>query len=286
MRAADAGNGGAAITAGFMFARGQGIAEDSARAVTYLEKGVADKEDAGALKLLGDLCADTASPSYDLVKARAFYERAIAQKNSTAALALGGLSLRSGSQKDFAEAGRRYLEALALGNYRASRMLGDLYYAADNPQRDVATAAEYYREAAKNGDGKAILALGRIYGRKEIPADGVEELISLLSTLLGGPDQGEALKRLGDLYAMDGPSQDLKPARSLCRAGDLGDGWASWHSEISFAREQSPTPIQMPHRHMDERRQRRVSRVPMSVWETSPGRRGCGADPQSINYYT
>ena len=28
VRAADAGNGGAAITAGFMFARGQGIAED------------------------------------------------------------------------------------------------------------------------------------------------------------------------------------------------------------------------------------------------------------------
>jgi TPR repeat protein len=226
--AAESGHGGAAVTLGFMFARGDEVAKDVGRAIAYLQQGAASTENAGALKLLGDLYSDSTSAFFDLEKARSSYERALAQNNGSAALALGALALRGdGGGKDFEAAARYYSQAQSLGIDRASRMLGDLYRANDNPGREIYRAAEYYRQAAQNGDEKATLALGSIYARKELSSNHVAEVIGFLSALIDGPSRGEALKLLGDLYALDGPHQDIGLAKeSYARAGELGNGSA------------------------------------------------------------
>jgi TPR repeat protein len=114
-KAANKDHTGAMISLGVLYIEGNGVPQDYAKVRAWFEKA-ADKGDAGGMYGLGALYADGQGVPQDYAKAREWYEKAAAHDDADAKTALERLSIR-----EAATAGR-YDEALRLEEAFAAKL--------------------------------------------------------------------------------------------------------------------------------------------------------------------
>ena len=148
---------------GLLYERGQGVAQDYAKAREWYEKAAA-KGDAIAMSNLGGLYGGGRGVAQDYAKAREWSEKA-ADKGNAIAISNLGLLYESGQgvAQDYAKAREWYEKAAANGNAIAMSNLGGLYADGRGVAQDYAKAREWYEKAAANGNARAMNNLGFVY---------------------------------------------------------------------------------------------------------------------------
>ena len=122
---------------GLLYERGQGVAQDYAKAREWSEKA-ADKGNAIAISNLGVLYESGQGVAQDYAKAREWYEKAAAKGDAIAMSNLGGLYADGrGVAQDYAKAREWYEKAAANGNADAEARLESL------PISEAAGAGRY-----------------------------------------------------------------------------------------------------------------------------------------------
>lgn len=175
--AAESGHPRALLAYGRLFAKGQGVEQDPARAVALFQEAYDKKSD---------------------VKAKA-------------AMALGQAYLTGGDgpsgsvEKDEA-LGRKLLdEALDGGEFKAAATLGKLYDKGQGVERDPAKAIDYYRQAASS-DANAALRLATLLvdagASKDDVAETAKNAVAKLEAR-GEAGDGRAWMKLADVYSND-----------------------------------------------------------------------------------
>src|SRR5262245_32438812 len=153
---------------GFLYASGQGVAQDYAKAQEWYEKAAA-AGDAGAMNSLGFLYASGQGAAQDYAKAREWYEKAAAAGDAGAMNSLGILYANGqGVAQDDAKAREWFEKAAAAGNASAMTNLGVLYENGRDVAQNYIKARVWYEKA---GDAQALgkLAWRALLARE--PAD-------------------------------------------------------------------------------------------------------------------
>ena len=152
---------------GNLYANGQGVAQDYAKAREWYEKA-ADKGDAGAMVSLGLLYAngqgvpqDYAKARENYVKAHEWYEKAAAQgRRERHGQPRCALRQRSGRGAGLRQGARVVREGRRQGRRERHGNLGALYANGQGVAQDYAKAREWYEKAADKGDASAMTNLG------------------------------------------------------------------------------------------------------------------------------
>ena len=142
---------------------GDGVAKDAAKAVEWWQKAAAHGQ-AEAQFNLGVMYADGEGVAKDAAKAVEWYQKAAAQGNAMAQYNLGGMYAKGeGVAKDAAKAVEWYQKAAAQGHARAQYNLGGMYANGEGVAKDAAKAVEWWQKAAAQGHARAQGNLGVMY---------------------------------------------------------------------------------------------------------------------------
>lgn len=232
--AAQSGHPKALIAYGRLFARGQGVEPDPARAAQLFEeayskssavKGKAALE-LGLLLLKGGEGPSGAVPVDD-VRANQLLQKALDLGEQRAAISLARIYDRGlGVEADPEKAIAYYQEADPKNAY-AARDLAVLLKKTGRPEEEVASATEravgLFETQAKAGSGKAWAQLAEIYSRNEITDADPDRTIGYLENI-DDPSDAPMQKQLARIYGRIGERQERN--RMLRLAADGGDSWA------------------------------------------------------------
>jgi TPR repeat protein len=153
--AAAKGDATAMVKLGVLYANGEGVARDYAKAREWWEKAAA-KGDAKAMANLGLLYSNSDGVAQDYAKARELYEKAADKGDENAMFRLGGLYAEGhGVAQDYAKARGWWEKAADTGDENAMFTLGELYRNGHGVAQDYAKAREWYEKAADKGDERA-----------------------------------------------------------------------------------------------------------------------------------
>ena len=145
---------------GWLYANGQGVAQDYAKAREWYEKA-ADKGDASAMPTSACFTPTVNGVAQDYAKAREWYEKAADKGDASAMTNLGVLyDNGQGVAQDYVKAREWYEKAADKGDAGAMRNLGLLYDNGQGVAQDYAKAREWYEKAAENGSAAAMSSLG------------------------------------------------------------------------------------------------------------------------------
>ena len=151
---------------GALYATGQGVEQDYAQAIEWLQKGAA-QGDESSQKLLDAIYAKLAQEKQRLQKEKARLEQQKASalderhrllQEKGALLNKLGVSFYTGSRgqvQDYAKAVEHFKKAAEIGNVSAQYNLGVCYASGNGVQKNVAEAIRWYRKAAENGHATA-----------------------------------------------------------------------------------------------------------------------------------
>ena len=163
-KAANQGNSGAQTFLGLMYSEGDGVRQDSAKAAEWYEKA-ANQGDAFAQTYLGKMYSKGDGVRQDSAKAAEWYEKAANQGNSLAQLNLGVLYHQGeGVRQDYAKAAKWYEKAADQDDIEAQFLLAMAYLGGKGVRQDYARTAEWLEKAANQGDSRAQFFLGMLYG--------------------------------------------------------------------------------------------------------------------------
>ena len=182
---ADSGWAPAQFGLGFLYANGQGVAQDYAEAANWYRKA-ADRGDAHAQANLAILYANG-----------------------------------QGVAQDYAEAAGWYRKAADQGDAHAQLSLGLLYASGQGVPQDHAQAASWYRKAANRGDAHAQILLGDMYENGQgVPQDYVQShmLWNLAASRSADPVQRADAARRRDLVAAKMSTAQIADAQRLASA--------------------------------------------------------------------
>ena len=183
---------------GLLYERGQGVAQDYAKAREWSEKA-ADKGNAIAISNLGLLYESGQGVAQDYAKAREWYEKAAAKGDAIAMSNLGGLYADGrGVAQDYAKAREWYEKAAANGNARAMNNLGFVYENGRGVAQDYAKAREWYEKAAANGNADAEARLESLPISEAAGAGRYAEALQL-TVAWAAKVEAEEMKREGKL---------------------------------------------------------------------------------------
>ena len=153
----------AAYNVALLYAKGQGVQQDSAEAAKWYliaaEKGIPE-----AQYNLGVLYSTGAGVPKDYVQATRWFEKAAAKGDANAANSLG--TLYDGGEKgqhNFAEAEKWYRKAAEEGNDDAQFNLGVMYDIGHGVKIDFVEAEKWYRKAADQWNDGALCNLAILY---------------------------------------------------------------------------------------------------------------------------
>jgi TPR repeat protein len=226
-KASDLGDTWSTISLGRLYATGDGVAPDFARAKKLYETATAGGADTARSAWIGlaELYRKTPPPRRDMAKAVISYQRAIELGDTGAMISLGEMYARSdGLTADFEKAMALFEKAVGAGAEKdGSASLGDLYRNADDAHRDLAKAAAAYRKAADLGDAGSMLTLGKMLSSGTgVPADaGAAEGLFQKAIAAGSARDGWAA--LGVLYRGTDP---VREKDAYEKASELGDPWS------------------------------------------------------------
>jgi TPR repeat protein len=152
---ANAGNASAELIVGLKYLHGEGVKQDSARAVQWIQKAAVAHEPL-AQYWLGSLYQRGEGTPPDSVEALRWYEAAAGQGNCRAMHALGvAYAEGQGTSKDLAQAAHWFARAAALGYVNAQFNLAVLYERGDGVPQSLREAFKWYSIAAANGDSES-----------------------------------------------------------------------------------------------------------------------------------
>lgn len=136
----------------------------------------AERGDAEAQKILGSIYASGNGIEQDYAKAALWYRKAAEQGHAAAQTALAELhEAGQGVPHDEAEAARWYRRAAEQGHVGGQYALAVLYVMGKGVPRNIAEAVQWYRRAADQGNALAQYNLGMRYRDGDgIPHDPVE----------------------------------------------------------------------------------------------------------------
>jgi len=153
----------AAYNVALLYAKGQGVKQDSAEAAKWYlvaaEKGIPE-----AQYNLGVLYSTGAGVPKDYVQARQWFQKAAAKGDANAANSLG--TLYDGGEKgqhNFAEAEKWYRKAAEEGNDDAQFNLGVMYDIGHGVKIDFVEAEKWYHKAADQWNDGALCNLAILY---------------------------------------------------------------------------------------------------------------------------
>jgi TPR repeat protein len=160
---AERGDAAAQYSLCLCYARGEGVAEDAAAAITWLQKS-AGQGFAEAQLELAQCYASGAGVAEDAVEAVKWYRKAAEQGHATAQYNLGcSYAEGEGVTKDPVEGVKWYRKAAEQGFGEAQCNLGVCYLNGEGVAEDAAEAVKWYRKAAEQGVANAQCNLGACY---------------------------------------------------------------------------------------------------------------------------
>jgi len=181
---------------GLLYANGQGVAQDYAKAREWNEKAV-EKGSASAMSNLGLLYANGQGVAQDYAKAREWNEKAVEKGSASAMANLGALYAKGqGVAQDYTKAREWYGKAADKGDMNAMAELGHIYEDAVGVAQDYAKAREWYEKAADKGEPRAKAKLEQLPIRELAEAGRYAEALQRQETLAAKVEAGE-IKRAG-----------------------------------------------------------------------------------------
>ena len=169
--AADMGHSGAEYALGRLYASGQGVERDSAKATEWYRRA-AEHGHADAQYSLGERYANGEGVERDGAEAAKWYRKAAQHGHADAQYGLGECYANGeGVERDSAEAAKWYRQAAEQGHANAQFMFGECCRKGEGVERNSAEAAKWYRQAAEQGHANAQYMLGERY----YSGDGVNE---------------------------------------------------------------------------------------------------------------
>ena len=132
----------------------------------------AEQGDAVAQYRLGYLYADGQGVAQDYFETRKWWLKAAAQGHAVAQYRLGVLYADGqGGTQDYVEARNWFLKAALQGNADAQVAIGSLYYLGkDDIAQDFVEFYAWFLKAAEQGDARAQFGLGNLYSHGEVVA--------------------------------------------------------------------------------------------------------------------
>ncbi len=221
---ADQGDAKAQSNLGYMYAKGQGVPQDSAEAVMWFRRA-ADQGDAEAQIQLG-LMYENGQAAYDrgnYTQALRLWRPLADQGDAKAQFNLGYMYAKGqGVPQDSAEAIKWFHRAADQGDAEAQSNLGLMYASGHGVPRDSAKAAKWFRRAADQGYAKAQSILGLMYENGEgVPQDYVQayKWLNLAASRLPASDaekRGQAADTRDAVAAKMTPAQ-ITEAQKMVR---------------------------------------------------------------------
>ncbi len=172
LKKALAGDASSQVSLGFMYAIGDDVPRDMAKAVEWWQKAAA-QGDADAQHSLGLAYSNGEGVPKDMAKAVEWWRKAVAQGHARAQFDLGLMYLHgAGVPEDMAKAVEWWQKAADQSFAPAQTSLGLAYRYGEGVPKDVVKAVELFRKAANQGESKAQLELGSMYAKGEgVPKD-------------------------------------------------------------------------------------------------------------------
>ncbi len=200
---AEAGNAEAQLRLGQMYAKGEGVPEDFAKAMEWYQKS-ADQGNSMAQHGIAYMYHIGKGVPKDFAKAITWYQKAAAQGNADAQINLAVMyRIGKGVPKDDAKAVEWYQKAAAQGDKLAQDSLGGMYRYGLGVQKDDAKAVEWYQKAAAQGYVEAQVNLGVMYANGEgVPKDAAKAVEWYEKAAAQGNAQAQI--NLGAKYALVG----------------------------------------------------------------------------------
>lgn len=163
LKAAKQGDSNAQVNLGFMYERGQVVAQNLSEAIRWYRKA-ADQGEPTAQNNLGVMYQQGMGVTPDNTEAMRWYRKAAEQGFRSSQMRLGAMyDAGDGVPKDYAEAFRWYQKAAEHGDADAQLMLGVRYEQGQGVPQDYSAAAHWYWLAAEQGDVSAQGHLSRMY---------------------------------------------------------------------------------------------------------------------------
>jgi len=212
---------------GVAYEKGDGVAQDYAKAREWYEKAVV-KGDASSMNRLGWIYSNGLGVARDDAKAREWYEQAAAKGDTTAMFLLGALYNEGhGVAQDYTKAHEWYEKAAKKNEAGAMASLGWLYANGLGVAQDYAKAREWFDKAAEHGETSAMASLGWLYENGFGVAQDYAEARDRYEKAAAKGDHN-AMFLLGVLYSNGhGVEQDTAKAREWYeKAAAKGDATA------------------------------------------------------------
>ena len=171
------GDANAEANLGYMYISGQGVRQDYAEALKWIQKAV-DQNNAFAQRQLGYLYEMGQGVRQDFAEAVRWYRKSAEQGDAVGQANLGNM-YRSGHgvSQDYAEALKWIQKSTAQNNAVGQRQLGYLYERGQGVQQDYVEAVKWYRKSAEQGDAVGQVNLGTMYANGNgVPRDYAEAL--------------------------------------------------------------------------------------------------------------
>lgn len=234
---AEGGDAHAQYNLGLLYARGQGVAQDQAKAAAWYEKA-ASQGVAAAQYNLGVMYANGQGVKADPEQAAKWFLKAAEQGVTDAQTGLGSIYQEGeGAFRNYAEAEKWYRKAAEQGVASAAFHLGVMYDLGQGVQRDYLQAMSWYRKAADGGYPGAMANLGILYYNGQGAKRDLVEAYAWFDRAqrLGDPRAGELL---------GATARKLKPA-DVKKAQTLSMQWepsAKGQTQVADSRLFKPAP--------------------------------------------
>jgi TPR repeat protein len=235
-KAAEQGHVDAQIYLGWMYANGQGVPKDAAKAVEWYRRA-AEQGHAAAQNHLGRTYATGRGVPKDEAKAVEWYRRAAEQGHATAQSNLGQMYVDGrGVPKDDAKAFEWFQKAAEQGHATAQNNLAWMYANGRGVPKDDTKAFEWYRRAAEQGSAMAQLSLGVMYANGQgVPKDEAKAA----EWYRRAAEQGNAAVQLslGVMYetGQGVPKDEAKAFEWYRKAAEQGHATAQSHLGVMYA---------------------------------------------------
>lgn len=175
---AEAGDTNAQHSLGKMYASGEGVAKDDAKAVEWYQKA-AEQGNKDAQFEIAYCYTGRCGLKRDATKSAEWFQKAAEQGHAKAQFHLGLLYLFNQDllARDGANAAEWLQKAAEQGFVDAQNLLGLMYRDGVGVAKNSAKAVEWYRKAAEQGDESAEFWLGYMYGGGEgVPKDAAKAI--------------------------------------------------------------------------------------------------------------
>ena len=226
-KAAAQGDAAAQFNLGTMYREGEGVPKDAAKAFEWIQKAAA-QDLARAQYNLGLMYREGEGVAKDATKAFVWLQKVAAKGDALAQINLGQMDgSGEGVPKDAAKAVEWWQKAAAQGNSLAQLYIGTRYFFGDVIPKDTARAVEWLQKAAAQGNRSAQGLLSFAYSRGEgVPKDATKAF----EWAQKAAEQGHASDQidLGDMYYNgEGVPKDASKALEWYqKAAEQGDAKA------------------------------------------------------------